>query len=117
MKVKPSVKLFTLSAAVFSAFLLAQSDSAFDNAGDNAAFKRCATEHPSQAEARQLERESSGRYWQPGNPLRVSPTTTETVAVTAAVAVAVTMAAAAPILSYPHPSAAPARPVLASFFT
>ena len=43
MKVKPSVNLLTLSAAVFSASLLAQSDSAFDNAGDNAAFKRCAT--------------------------------------------------------------------------
>ncbi len=57
MKVKPSVNLLTLSAAVFSASLLAQSDSAFDNAGDNAAFKRCATKHPSEAEARQLERE------------------------------------------------------------
>ena len=57
MKVKPSVNLLTLSAAVLSAPLLAQSDSAFENAGDNAAFKRCATEHPSQAESRQLERE------------------------------------------------------------
>ena len=57
MKVKPSVNLLTLSAAVLSAPLLAQSDSAFENAGDNAAFKRCAAEHPSQAESRQLERE------------------------------------------------------------
>lgn len=61
MKYKSAGKLLTLSAAVFSASLLAQSDSAFDNASDNAAFKRCATKNPGPAEARKLERDFQAR--------------------------------------------------------
>ena len=56
-----SSKLLALSAAVFSASLLAQSDVAVDKASDNAAFKRCATKHPGPSEARQLERDFQAR--------------------------------------------------------
>ena len=56
MKTHPKSKLLALSAAVFSASLLAQSDSAFENANDYADFKRCGTKDPTPDEAARMER-------------------------------------------------------------
>ncbi len=51
------LKLAVATAAVLSLPIItvAQSDLGWDNANDNAAFKRCGTEHPSQKEARLIE--------------------------------------------------------------
>jgi len=53
----PITYALALTASVFSAATLAQNHRAWDQANDNAAFKRCATKHPSQAEAKAIERE------------------------------------------------------------
>jgi hypothetical protein len=45
----------SLAALTFSTPVFAQSDSAWENANDNASFKRCGTRHPTQAEARLIE--------------------------------------------------------------
>jgi len=42
----PITYALALTASVFSAATLAQNHRAWDQANDNAAFKRCATKHP-----------------------------------------------------------------------
>lgn len=44
-----------VNAITFSASVMSQSDSAWDNSNDNAAFKRCGTKHPSPKEAKLIE--------------------------------------------------------------
>lgn len=57
MTSRPVLPLLTLAISLFSGVALSQNQNAIDNANENASFKRCATEHPSQAEARKLEKE------------------------------------------------------------
>lgn len=57
MQLKPVLPLLTLAVGLYSATAFSQSQNAFDNANDNASFLRCATKHPSQAEAKKLEKE------------------------------------------------------------
>jgi hypothetical protein len=57
MPSKPVLPLLTLAISLFSGAALSQNQNAVDNANENASFKRCATEHPSQAQARKLEKE------------------------------------------------------------
>jgi len=76
MPSKPVLPLLTLAISLFSGAALSQNQNAVDNANDNASFKRCATEHPSQAEAKKLEKEmreklaamnAKGKPEKPGN--------------------------------------------------
>lgn len=57
MQLKPVLPLLTLAVGLYSATALSQSQNAFDNANDNASFLRCATKHPTPAEAKKLEKE------------------------------------------------------------
>jgi len=57
MKCKPVLPLLTLAISLSSGTALSQNQHAFDNANDNASFKRCATEHPSPEQAKKLEKE------------------------------------------------------------
>lgn len=57
MKCKPVLPLLTLAISLSSGTALSQNRHAFDNANDNASFKRCATEHPSPEQAKKLDKE------------------------------------------------------------
>ena len=57
MPSRPVLPLLTLAIGLFSGAALSQNQHAVDNASDNASFKRCATEHPTPAEAKKLEKE------------------------------------------------------------
>ena len=65
MPFRPVLPLLTLAISLFSGAALSQNQNAVDNANDNAAFKRCATEHPSQAEAKKLEKEMRQKHHPP----------------------------------------------------
>ena len=76
MPSRPVLPLLTLAISLFSGAALSQNQNAVDNANENASFKRCATEHPSQAEAKRLEKEmraklaamnAKGKPEKPGN--------------------------------------------------
>ena len=76
MPSKPVLPLLTLAISLFSGAALSQNQHAVDNASENASFKRCATEHPSQAQAKKLEKElreklaamnAKGKPEKPGN--------------------------------------------------
>ena len=76
MPYRPVLPLLILAISLFSGAALSQNQNAVDNASENASFKRCATEHPSQAEAKKLEKEmreklaamnAKGKPEKPGN--------------------------------------------------
>jgi len=57
MNFRPVLPPLTLALSLISGAAVSQNQHAVDNASENASFKRCATEHPSQAEAKKLEKE------------------------------------------------------------
>ena len=57
MNFRPVLPPLTLALSLISGAAVSQNQHAVDNASENASFKRCATEHPSQAEAEKLEKE------------------------------------------------------------